>query len=199
MKGDTGSMQAQTIEPTDSRTQLHARLMACSRGRSNDEVLARMLASQATGSGALPLRLGLGVNDFNAMLDRHFPGAGRLLPLVAASLPDDDRDAERAELRVLMLSQRAGRDRAEEWIASIVATGCMGGDHLWQDLGLWARKDVTELMRANFPALAAKNDRDMKWKKFLYKQLCIQEGIYTCRSPSCEVCADYKVCFGPEE
>jgi nitrogen fixation protein NifQ len=192
-------MRAQTIEPTDSRTQLHARLMACSRGHSNDEALARMLASQATGIGALPQRLGLGVDDFNAMLDRHFPGAGLLLPLAVAKSPDDDREAECAELRVLMLSHRAGRDRAEEWVASIVATGCMGGDHLWQDLGLWSRSELTELMRENFPGLAAKNDRDMKWKKFLYKQLCIQEGIYTCRSPSCEVCVDYNVCFGPEE
>ncbi len=39
----------------------------------------------------------------------------------------------------------------------------------------------------------------MKWKKFIYKQLCITEGIYTCRAPSCEVCADYADCFGPEE
>jgi nitrogen fixation protein NifQ len=47
--------------------------------------------------------------------------------------------------------------------------------------------------------LKARNDRDMKWKRFFYKQLCNQEGVYTCRSPSCEVCADYVRCFGPEE
>ena len=75
----------------------------------------------------------------------------------------------------------------------------MASDHLWQDLGLWSRQDLSALMADNFPALKAKNDRDMKWKKFLYKQLCNQEGIYTCRSPSCEVCADYQACFGPED
>ena len=40
---------------------------------------------------------------------------------------------------------------------------------------------------------------DMKWKKFFYKQLCQTEGIHTCRAPSCEVCADYQACFGPED
>jgi nitrogen fixation protein NifQ len=38
----------------------------------------------------------------------------------------------------------------------------------------------------------------MKWKKFLYRQLCLEEGIYVCRAPSCEVCKDYDLCFGPE-
>jgi len=62
-----------------------------------------------------------------------------------------------------------------------------------------ARQIWCEQMTRNFPVLAAKNDRDMKWKKFLYKQLCQREGIYICRAPSCEVCADYAKCFGPEE
>ena len=88
---------------------------------------------------------------------------------------------------------------AAEWITTIVVNGCMGNDHLWQDLGLWSRQELSTLMQRNFPSLAAQNDRDMKWKKFIYKQLCLQEGIYTCRAPSCEVCVDYQQCFGSEE
>ena len=61
------------------------------------------------------------------------------------------------------------------------------------------RDDLTALMMRNFPALAGQNTRNMKWKKFLYKQLCETEGIYTCRAPSCEVCVDYAQCFGPED
>ena len=83
-------------------------------------------------------------------------------------------------------------------MAHILAAGCMASDHLWQDLGLWHRAELTALMRRNFPPLAARNVKDMKWKKFLYKQLCESEGIYLCRAPSCEVCVDYAVCFGPE-
>ena len=51
-------------------------------------------------------------------------------------------------------------------------------------------------MHDNFRPLAEQNTKDMKWKKFLYKQLCIGEGIYVCRAPSCEVCVDYAACFG---
>jgi nitrogen fixation protein NifQ len=54
-------------------------------------------------------------------------------------------------------------------------------------------------MMDNFEPLALRNDKDMKWKKFLYKQLCEAEGIYVCRAPSCEVCVDYDNCFGNEE
>lgn len=84
-------------------------------------------------------------------------------------------------------------------MAHVIAAGCMASDHLWHDLGLWQRADLTALMRRNFPSLAARNVRDMKWKRFLYKQLCEAEGIYTCRAPSCEVCTDYHACFGPEK
>lgn len=84
-------------------------------------------------------------------------------------------------------------------MAEIVIAGCMGSDHLWQDLGLWQRADLTHLMLHNFEPLALRNQRDMKWKKFLYKQLCEAEGIYVCRSPSCEVCIDFHSCFGSEE
>jgi nitrogen fixation protein NifQ len=66
--------------------------------------------------------------------------------------------------------------------------GC--GNHLWQDLG--------RLMQRNFSMLSALNVHDMKWKKFLCKQLCAAEGVHVCRAPSCEVCIDYESCSGPE-
>ena len=65
-------------------------------------------------------------------------------------------------------------------------------------MGFWSRADLSAFIRAGFAPLADKNVLDMKWKKFFYKQLCIQEGVYTCRAPSCQVCADYAACFGPE-
>jgi nitrogen fixation protein NifQ len=108
------------------------------------------------------------------------------------------RGDEIDELVRLMLIDKAGRSPSEVWMGHAVAAGCMASDHLWQDLGLWSREDLSALMRRNFPALAARNVKDMKWKRFLYKQLCEAEGIYTCRAPSCEVCADYHVCFRPE-
>ena len=180
--------------------QAYGWLMSHSRGLPNDDELARMLASQIGGGGALPAGLGLAPLEFAALLVRHFPGVA--LPPAARrpSLAWDSRLLEEKEELVKLLDlHRASRDVSEGWISVIVATGCMADDHLWQDLGLWSRRDLSELMVRNFPALAAKNDRDMKWKKFLYKQLCQQEGIYLCRAPSCAVCCDYALCFGPEE
>jgi len=75
---------------------------------------------------------------------------------------------------------------------------CLGDNHLWQDLQLASRAELSALMRHWFPSLVEKNCHDMKWKKFLYKQLCEREEIFICKAPSCAVCADQKVCFGPE-
>ncbi|MBN2752943.1 MAG: nitrogen fixation protein NifQ [Rhodospirillaceae bacterium] len=38
----------------------------------------------------------------------------------------------------------------------------------------------------------------MKWKKFLYRELCKSETGYVCRSPSCNACPRYDDCFGSE-
>lgn len=166
----------------------------------NSQLLATMLASQLAGLGVLPIRLGLGADEFDKMLQRHFNHLQTdLWSNDQEKQKDDVRFLERDDLIRLLLSYRAEQDQAEEWMASIVTDACMGSDHLWQDLGLINRRQLSDLMKTNFPALAEKNDQDMKWKKFIYKQLCIEEGIYVCRAPSCEVCDDYSDCFGPEE
>lgn len=167
-------------------------------GHGNDHAFACMIASLCTGGGALPDWLGLESAAFACLLRYHFPrlDLGQL-PVVGRDV-DPRRADEVAELVALMLRDKAGDSPSEVWMAHVVAAGCLASDHLWQDLGLWERPELTALMRRNFPALAARNVKDMKWKRFLYKQLCEAEGIYTCRVPSCEVCTDYHACFGPE-
>lgn len=177
---------------------VYGRLMRCAAGLPNDDLFARMLASQSAGAGVLPPGLGLGSEEFAGLLVRHFPRTD-YQDLVRPGDDGEERLAERQDLIDLMVEHRAGLDPSELWVATIVAVACMGSDHLWQDLGLWSRGDLTRLMADNFPQLAGKNVKNMKWKKFLYKQLCQREGVYVCRAPSCEVCADYAVCFGPEE
>jgi nitrogen fixation protein NifQ len=200
---------------------VYARLMARAVGAGNDHAFATMIASQAAGQGALPPWLGLEPAAYRCLLEYHFPGIGidrvghldtaverdrpgafawldRLaLSGLAPTLVADARGDERDELARLLLMDKAGESPSEVWMAHVVAAGCMGSDHLWQDLGLTDRSELNGLMRRNFPSLAARNIKDMKWKRFLYKQLCEAEGIYACRAPSCEVCTDYHVCFGP--
>ncbi len=172
--------------------------MARARGDANDVILARMLASWRFGRGVLPRWMGLPAGEFRRLVRNHFPGFPMRVGTAATRAVAPERAWERRDLHWLLLTHRAGRRPSELWMADLVAAACMGGDHLWEDLGLWSRDDLTTLMGRNFPALARRNDRDMKWKRFLYKQLCAAEGIYVCRSPSCEVCVDYDVCFGPE-
>lgn len=101
---------------------------------------------------------------------------------------------------LLALLREYARDASDEsaWLAGAMAAACMGGNHLWQDLGLANRQELSELMQAHFPRLYAKNTGNMKWKKFFYKQLCERAEVQACRAPSCAVCADYAGCFGTE-
>ena len=172
-------------------------LMSRAVGDRNDHALACMISSWQAGVGAMPDGLGLAPAAFRCLLEHHFPGADLGMLRQRGPQVPCGREDEVAELVRLMLIDKAGESLSEVWMAHVVAAGCMASDHLWQDLGLWDRADLTALMRCNFPALSARNVKDMKWKRFLYKQLCEAEGIYTCRAPSCEVCCDYHACFGP--
>lgn len=161
----------------------------------NREILASLLAGRLVGQGCLPADFGLGPATMQALLDEFFTGL-----VVAPAVPQDWRKdlPEWEDLLQLLLDHRAGERPSESWLAAIVATACVGREHLWRDLGLASRDELSRLMRLDFPALAAANDRDMKWKKFLYRQFCAAEGIYVCPAPSCAECADYSRCFAPE-
>ncbi|MES9946156.1 MAG: nitrogen fixation protein NifQ [Candidatus Thiodiazotropha sp.] len=183
---------------SETLSDLHARLMDARRGEPLEEILARMLSSWALGEGAMPIWLGLGEVEYRRMMAYHFPGFDAHALTERAQAMDPERQDEMDDLKKLLLVNRSGISSSETWMADILVAGCMGSDHMWQDLGLWQRADLSQLMMTCFRPLAKRNDRDMKWKKFLYKQLCETEGIYTCRSPSCEVCVDYDNCFGSE-
>ncbi|MFZ0257230.1 MAG: nitrogen fixation protein NifQ [Gammaproteobacteria bacterium] len=178
---------------------VYAELMAHRCGHPNDHGLACIHATWVAGGGILPNRLGLTPLAYARLRHHHFPGTRVGFAIGRYGRVDSHRRAEWEDLRALLLAHRADRDESEEWVADIFVAACMGSDHLWQDLGLWSRRDLSVLFRHNFPTLMEKNVGDMKWKKFLYKQLCLQQGIYVCRAPSCEVCQDYRECFGAEE
>lgn len=122
-------------------------------------------------------------------------------PLAAVTARRATRDDEVDDVRGLLIAfadplAGSAADIAE--VAETVAIACLGDNHLWQDLQLPSRAELSTLMAYWFPALKARNHRDMKWKKFLYKQLCERAEIQVCKAPSCAVCSDQPVCFGPE-
>lgn len=176
----------------------YRRLMQASRGDANDRYIAEIGATWMTGQGALPRWMGLPCGMFREMFDFHFTAAARTPPLRARYDRPEEAGDEIGDLRHLLLAHRAGRSRSERWIAELICAGCMGRDHLWSDLGLMSRPQLSKLMRFNFPRLALRNTKNMRWKKFLYKKLCEGEGIYICRAPSCEVCVERPICFAPD-
>lgn len=108
------------------------------------------------------------------------------------------REDEVADVRRLLLAHASPDAGPPEWIdaaATAVAVACLGDNHLWQDLLLPHRGELNRLLRHWFPAIVARNSGDMKWKKFFYRQLCLEAEVLICKSPSCGVCSDHALCF----
>lgn len=171
------------------------------------QAMAGVLATawERHGLGQLPLT-GLGGRSTRHLLARWFPGLDVHLGMDWRLLAGADRIEPRAdeiEELVALLAEGAAPVHAQRqeavWVAHALAQASLGEDHLWQDLHLPSRRQLSALMSQWFPSIAARNDRDMKWKKFLYRQLCDRAGLSICRAPSCGVCSDYAVCYGSEE
>lgn len=144
--------------------------------------------------------LGLSRKEFEFLVCFCFPAdkhqliakarALRSLPLLTHDEFDD--------LVALFLECRADDAPITRWIAHAMAAACMGDHHLWQDMGLPNRTALNTLIATHFPELSEKNSSNMKWKKFFYRQLCEREGILICKSPHCDICPDYTLCFSAE-
>jgi nitrogen fixation protein NifQ len=173
-----------------------------------DDALTQAFAGAvrtAFAQGVFPARfLGLSEIQFHCLLERYFPGAWNGL-FATAEICDEKtpcptfREDEIQDLVSLLLEYRSN-DRDETlWLAYALATGCMGSNHLWEDMGLASRNALSDILRNNFTALHDKNVGNMKWKKFFYKQLCDRAEVNLCKAPTCQVCTDYQKCFGPED
>lgn len=107
------------------------------------------------------------------------------------------QDDERCLVELLTRYSTRG-SYLEVQLAAMIARRAMQPNHLWQDLGLRNRSELSKLMRLHFAPLAARNSSDMKWKKFLYRMICRDEGYRLCTTPICSECDDFAVCFGDE-
>lgn len=162
-------------------------------------VYACVLALAASEGRPLTVALGLSPGELDALLLRHFPHAVSFIgPVPVADDGAGSMAPEEPDLIRLLQDGADGDDPEAGWLAAIIARRSLGANHLWQDLGLGNRKELSRLLQTHFPALAARNTGDMKWKKFFYRELCQQEGILICKSPNCEVCNDFTFCFGAE-
>lgn len=142
--------------------------------------------------------LGLSGTSLRALLAAHFPAAMPTLIEVPAEAHAGEDALEEPDLRALLIEFGTRGAVEETWLAAIVARRSLGANHLWQDMGLTARSDLSALLNRHFRPLAERNVADMKWKKFFYRQLCEREGVVVCKAPNCAVCTDVALCFGGE-
>lgn len=180
---------------------LAGRLLASARDPGQPEILALAHGIALTWGWSLGPAggvLGLDREASRALLAAVFPAAGPLLDDLPApsAAADRDRADEFADLLGLLLAHRLRPNRDGEWLARAVAAGCLGDNHLWEDLGLPSRAQLSALLDAWFPALVARNAYNLRWKRFFYRQLCEATEIRLCKAPSCGVCSDYAACFG---
>jgi nitrogen fixation protein NifQ len=155
-----------------------------------------MAETKATGL-RLCERTGLTGAALTEMMSVVFPHAlGLLEPLgdrYDLFVPEDERS-----LRELLTRFSTRRTPLQLQLAVLIARRAMRPNHLWQDLGLRNRGELGALMSRHFEPLARRNVNDMKWKKFLYRMICRDEGFRLCTAPSCSECDDFAVCFGDE-
>ncbi|BAM88317.1 putative nitrogen fixation protein NifQ [Bradyrhizobium oligotrophicum S58] len=162
-------------------------------------VIASILAVSAMEHGALAERVGLSTVELIALLARLFPAASidsSWLPVTgAAAAPDDD---EVAMVRDLLAAQRSTAGDVGRWLTAMVARRAMEPNHLWEDLGLRERSELSRLLLRHFAPLASRNTRNMRWKRFFYRMLCEDDGFVMCTTPICTQCNDFQLCFGEE-
>jgi nitrogen fixation protein NifQ len=165
-------------------------------------VFASILAvavAQARSLGApLSLTSGLDSAEIAALSGALFPGAAKGLAAMAGSEAPCPGPEEQS-IRDILLMYGTGELALLKPLALMIARRCQEPHHLWQDLGLRNRGELSELMTRHFPRLKARNSADMKWKKFLYRMVCASEGFTLCPAPVCSDCNDFAACFGSEE
>lgn len=145
----------------------------------------------------LPESLGLSLEEIRELVLPNFPHAEPLLE-GAVEVPDLSIPEHELQLRDLLYRGSTNRTTLERRLAAVVARRAQYPNHLWQDLGLRHRRELSWLMTAHFEPIANRNVGDMKWKKFLYRAICRDTGNTLCVAPSCGECDEYDVCFGDE-
>ncbi|QBR71958.1 hydrogenase [Beijerinckiaceae bacterium] len=161
-------------------------------------VFALAMSEAEQSHGDLIAGVGLEKKALLDLVRAMFPGT---LAAFQGMLPDTAIvvDEEEQSLRDILGIYATGARRLERPLAAVIARRCKSPHHLWQDLGLRNRDELSRLMKRHFARLAERNQHNMKWKKFLYRMVCGSEGFTLCAAPVCSECDDFADCFGAED
>ena len=158
--------------------------------------IAAMAAIEATPDQSLAQALGLDREDLRSQLRSLFPQTGNCFDGNLAEACD--LETEEGTIRELLLRFRTPGDPLGPLLSVLLARRAMRPNHLWQDLGLRNRLELSTLMMRHFAPLARRNAQDMKWKKFFYRMTCSESGFSLCAAPVCSECSDFDACFSDE-
>ncbi len=159
-------------------------------------VLASILAIASREGGSLASQTGLTETELSDLFSHSF-AARRVESSGEGAAPLVDAD-EIEMVRELLLANRSSEGDCGRWLAGMIARRAMEPNHLWEDLGLRERSELTRLIARHFAPLARRNDKNMRWKRFLYRMMCEDDGLVMCSTPVCSNCADYELCYGAE-
>lgn len=160
-------------------------------------VLASILAAGVMEGGLLFEKVGLSSDELAELLEQEFPSVRiKGVDLLPGSKRDDNDEV--TMVRDLLLAQRSTAGDTGRWLAAMIARRVMEPNHLWADLGLRDRGELSRLLNRHFRPLARRNLNNMRWKRFFYRILCEDEGLILCTTPVCTECNDFNHCFGDE-
>lgn len=167
-------------------------------------LFACLLAIAAQEPFDMAAALGLSAGDIGAILIRYFStfDSSRIAEYAtfAESHPPESNEDVLKILLTHVPQEDNGHPRpASAWLAHVIAARAAHPGHLWTAMGLFERPQLSAAIRRHLPSLAAANDQNMRWKRFLYRQVCDLNGGVMCKSPNCGVCSDYAICFPAEE
>jgi nitrogen fixation protein NifQ len=162
-------------------------------------VLACVLSLAATGPASMTAQTGLTKGELEALISRTFVDSEFAVPQEDESARAAGVDEDEIEsVRDLLSANRSTQGDCGHWLAAMVARRALEPNHLWEDLGLRNRAELTRLLERHFRPLAVRNDKNMRWKRFIYRVMCEADGFVMCSTPVCSNCADYNHCFGEE-
>ena len=166
-------------------------------GTFDRHVLASILAVASAEKGIVAERVGLAADDLATLIEGKFPRACNAI----AGWCRTGKAADEAETEMvceLLMAHRSTEGETGRWLAAMVARRAMEPNHLWEDLGLRDRSELTRLLTRHFAPIAVRNTNNMRWKRFFYRSVCENEGLLMCSTPVCSQCGDFEICFSDE-
>lgn len=154
-------------------------------------------AGESQAGGSFTDAIGICGPALRSQIERYFPGCLEQLESLGLDAEPAVSEEELC-LRELLWRFRTAPSPLNSLMALLIARRSTRPNHLWQDLGLTNRGELSRLMLRHFAVLARRNSQDMKWKKFFYRMICREDGFRMCVAPSCSECADFDGCFGDE-